>query len=81
MLLILAGVFDTSSTGAKFTADVVVTGRKLQPVKLTLGANLLPMSLTQVVHLDLRISPTISKNKQNDPLFSGAWGQMDSKKN
>jgi hypothetical protein len=43
------GVVDT---GSKFAAGVVDTGDNLSPV-----ANLPPVSLTLVVHLDLRISP------------------------
>jgi hypothetical protein len=36
-------------------------------VSLTPVANLPPVSLTPVVHLDLRISPQIFEKIQNDP--------------
>ncbi len=39
----------------------------LPPVSLTPGANLLPVSLIPVVHLDLRISPRIFGNILKDP--------------
>jgi hypothetical protein len=45
---------------AKFAAGVVDTGGNLPPVSLTL-------SLTLVVHLDLRISPRIFEKIRNDP--------------
>ncbi len=48
-----AGVVDT---GGKFAAGVVDT-----------GGNLPPVSLTPVVHLDLRISLRIFGKIQNDP--------------
>jgi hypothetical protein len=46
------------------------------------GANLPPVLLILVVHLDLRISPRIFENIRNDPnvLFSVAWGEMIMKK-
>jgi hypothetical protein len=47
---------------AKFAASVVDTGGNLPPV-----ANLPPVSLTPVVHLDLRISPRIFEKIRNDP--------------
>jgi hypothetical protein len=41
---------------------------------MELVANLLPVSLTPVVHLDLRISPRILKNLEMTLLlFSWAW--------
>jgi hypothetical protein len=43
---------------AKFAAGVVDT-----------GGNLPPVSLTPVVHLDLRISPPIFEKIPNDPSF------------
>jgi hypothetical protein len=54
--LFATGVNDT---GVKFAAGDVDTGGNL--VLLTPVANLPPMSLTPVVHLDLRISPRIFK--------------------
>ncbi len=44
---------------AKFAADVVDTGGKFAAGVVDTGGNLLPVSLTPVVHLDLRISPRI----------------------
>jgi hypothetical protein len=49
-------------TGGKFAAGVVYTAGNWPPV-----ANLPPVSLTPVVHLDLRISPRIFEKIQNDP--------------
>jgi hypothetical protein len=48
-------------------------------VSLTPAANLPPVSLTPVVHLDLRISPRIFKKNRNDPnvIFRGL-GEGDS---
>jgi hypothetical protein len=43
---------------AKFAAGVVDTGGK--------GGNLPPVSLTPVVHIDLRISPRIFEKIRND---------------
>jgi hypothetical protein len=43
----------------KFAACVVNTGSMLLPVLLTPVANLPPVSLIPVVHLELRISPQI----------------------
>jgi hypothetical protein len=59
-----AGVVDTSGkfatninntreTGGKFAAGVVDTGGNLPPVSFKPVANLLPVSLIPVVHLDL----------------------------
>ncbi len=56
-----AGVVDTSG---KFAADVVDNGGKLIMV-----ANLPPVSLTPVVHLDSLISPRIFEKIRNDPNF------------
>jgi hypothetical protein len=53
------GVVDT---GGKFATRVLETSGKLPPVSLKLAklvANLLPVSLIPLVHLDLRISPQI----------------------
>ncbi len=54
------------------------TGGNLPPV-----ANLLPLSLTPVVHLDLRISPRIFEKIRNDPsIIIRGLGECDSwKKN
>ncbi len=55
-------------------AELVAT---LPPVSLILAAILPPVLLTPVVHLDLRISPRISKKFQMTLLlFSGAWGKV-----
>ncbi len=49
---------------------------------LTLVANLPPVSLTPVVHLDLRISPRIFEKIRNDPyVISRGLGEGDSWKN
>jgi hypothetical protein len=65
------GVVDT---GGKFAAGVVDTGGNLPPV-----AKLPPVSLTPVVHLDLRISLRIFEKILNDPyvIFRGL-GEGDS---
>ncbi len=54
---------------AKFAAGVVDTGGKFAPGR----ANLPSVSLTPVVHLDLRISPPIFKKNRNNPsvIFRG----------
>ncbi len=52
---------------AKFAAGVVDTGCKFAAGVVDTGGNLPPVSLTQVVHLDLRISPRIFKKSRNDP--------------
>jgi hypothetical protein len=56
--LILFQLFATgvNNTGGKFAAGVVDS-----------GGNLLPVSLTPLVHLDLRISPRIFEKIRNDP--------------
>jgi hypothetical protein len=49
---------------------------------LTPVASLPPVSLTPVVHLDLRISPRISeKFEMILMLLSGAWGKVIHEKN
>jgi hypothetical protein len=45
----------------KFAAGVVDTGGKFSAGVVDTGGNLPPVSLTPVVHLDLRISPRIFK--------------------
>jgi hypothetical protein len=52
---------------AKFAADVVDTGGKFAAGVVDTGGNLPPVSLTPVVHLDLRISPRIFEKIRNDP--------------
>jgi hypothetical protein len=64
---------------AKFAAGVVDTGGKFAAGVVDTGSNLPPLSLTPVVHLDLRISPRIFEKIQNDPnviTVSGAWGKV-----
>jgi hypothetical protein len=51
-------------------------------VSTTPVANLPPVALIPVVHLDLRISPQIAKKFKMTPiLFSGAWWKMIHEKN
>jgi hypothetical protein len=71
---------DVVDTGGKFAASVVDTGGNLPPVSLTPPvANLPPMLLTLVVHLDLRISPRIFEKIRNDPnVIIRALGEVDS---
>ena len=52
---------------AKFVASVVDTGGKFATSVVDTGGNLPPVSLTPVVHLDLRISPQIFEKILNDP--------------
>ena len=52
---------------AKFAAGVVDTGGKFATGVVDTGGNLPPVSLTHVVHLDLRISPRIIEKIRNDP--------------
>jgi hypothetical protein len=52
---------------AKFAAGVVDTGDKFATGVVDTGGNLPPVSLTPVVHLDLRMSPRIFEKIQNDP--------------
>jgi hypothetical protein len=53
--------------GAKFAAGVVDTGGKFAAGVVETGGNLPQVSLTPVVHLDLRISPRIFEKIRNDP--------------
>jgi hypothetical protein len=67
-----SGVIDI---GGKFAAGVIDTDGNFQPVSLT-WHNLPPVSLIPAVHLDLRISPQISKKIEITlMLFSGAWAK------
>jgi hypothetical protein len=87
--LTLVAYFATGvvNTGGKFAASVVDTPAAiLPPVSLTPVANLPPVSTTSVVHLDLRISPRIFENTQNDPnvIFRGleegdSWKKPEAK--
>jgi hypothetical protein len=52
---------------AKFAAGVVDTGGKFAAGVVDIGSNLPPVSLTPVVHLDLRISPRIFEEIRRDP--------------
>ncbi len=52
---------------AKFAAGVVDTGGKFAAGVVVTGGNLRPVSLTPVVHLDLRISPRIFEKIRNYP--------------
>ncbi len=52
---------------AKFAASVVDTNGKFAAGVVDTGSNLPPVSLTPVVHLDLRISPRIFEKIRNDP--------------
>jgi hypothetical protein len=65
--LFATGVNNTRGTGVKIAAGVVDTGGKFAASVVDTGGNLPPVSLTPVVHLDLRISPEISEKIQNDP--------------
>ncbi len=68
---------DFVDTGGKFSAGVIDTGSNFALMSLIPVANLPMVSLILVVHLDLRISPRISKNLEITlVLFSGAWGMM-----
>ncbi len=70
LAIFAAGVVDTSG---KFAAGVVDTGGNLPPVSMT------PVSLTPVVHLDLRISPRIFEKIRDDPnVFIRGLGEGDS---
>jgi hypothetical protein len=64
---------------AKFAAGVVDTGGKFAAGVVDTSGNLPPVSLTPVVHPDLRISPRIFKKILNDPnvIFS-CLGEGDS---
>ncbi len=52
---------------AKFAAGVVDTGGKFAAGVVDIAGNLPPVSLTLVVHLDLRISPRTLEKIRNDP--------------
>ncbi len=52
---------------AKFATGVVDTGGKFAIGVVDTGGNLPPVSLTPLVHLDLRISPRIFEKIRNDP--------------
>jgi hypothetical protein len=52
---------------AKFAAGVVDTGGKFAAGVVDTGGNLPPVSLTPVVHLDLRIYPRIFEKIRNGP--------------
>ncbi len=52
---------------AKFAAGVVDTGGKFAAGVVDTGGKLPPVSLTPVVHLNLRISPRIFEKIRNDP--------------
>ncbi len=52
---------------AKFAAGVGDTVGKFPAGVVDTGGNLPPVSLTPVVHLDLRISPRIFEKIRNDP--------------
>jgi hypothetical protein len=66
----------------KFAACVVDTGGKFAAGVVDTGGNLPPVSLTPVVHLDLRISPRIFKKFEMIlMLLSGAWGKVIHEKN
>jgi hypothetical protein len=87
------GINNTSGTCGKIAADVIDTdGKLVTGVVITdcnfaagvvdTGAILPPVSLIPVVHLDLRISPQISKKfEMAQELFSGAWGKRIHGKN
>jgi hypothetical protein len=68
-----AGIVDTGGKTtqrdlvAKFAAGVVDTGGKFAAGVVDIGGNLPPVSLTPVVHLDLRISSRIFEKIRNDP--------------
>jgi hypothetical protein len=64
--LFATGVNKTRGTGGKICRRC--PGGKFA-AGVDTGSNLQPVSLTLVVHLDLRISPRIFKKIQNDPNF------------
>ncbi len=73
------GVNNTRGTGGKICAGVVDTGGKFAAIVVDTGGNLPPVSLTPMVHLDLRISPRIFEKIRNDPNFiSRGLGEGDS---
>ncbi len=53
---------------AKFAAGVVDTGCKFAAGVVDTGGNLPPVSLTPVVHLELRIYPRIFEKIRNNPI-------------
>jgi hypothetical protein len=62
-------IFNSTTQGelvAKFAAGVVDTVCKFAAGVVDTGDNLPPVSLTPVVHLDLRISPRIFEKIRND---------------
>jgi hypothetical protein len=64
---------------AKFAAGVVDTGGKFAAGVVDTGDNLPPVSLTPVVHFDLRISPRIFEKIRNGPNGTlWGWGETDS---
>ncbi len=67
---------------AKFAAVVVDTGGKFAAGVVDTGGKLPPVSMTPVVHLDLRISPRIFEKIRNGPNgILGAGGKLIHKKN
>jgi hypothetical protein len=62
-----------------FATGVVYTGGKFAAGVVDTDGNLPPVSLTPMVHLDLRISPRIFQKTPNDPnvIFRGL-GKGDS---
>jgi hypothetical protein len=69
-------LFPLFATSGKFAASVVNTGGKFATVINKLVANLPPVSLIPVVHLDLRISPRIFEKMG----YSGDGGKLIHKK-
>jgi hypothetical protein len=64
---------------AKFAAGVVDTGGKFAACVVDTGGNLPPVSLTPVVHHDLRISTRIFEKIRNNPnRILWGWGETDS---
>jgi hypothetical protein len=67
---------------ATSSSCVVDTGGKFATGVNDTGGNLPPVSVTPVVHLDLRISPRIFKKfEMIQMLLSGAWGKVIHEKN
>jgi hypothetical protein len=67
---------------AKFASGVVDTGGKFAAGVVDTGGNLSPVSLTPMVHLDLRISPRIFEKFERVLMgYSGAGGKLIHKKN
>jgi hypothetical protein len=63
------GLVDTSG---KFAAGVINTSGNFATSVIDTGEKFAPVSLTPVVHLDLRISPRIFEKILN---FEGFWGR------